>query len=182
MATADAPTPIPGRATEAERERAARLLRAGTIDGRISPDTFVERIERALGARSRTELDSLVADVQPPGLLRRAAMRAVTWLSSVTADLQAAWRAPRVPRLALPADGQLSIGRSPGCDCRVSDPSVSRRHAELRREDGRWLLRDVGSRNGTRVNGARVTGEVEVRPGDQISFGGVRFRAALRAR
>jgi FHA domain-containing protein/uncharacterized protein DUF1707 len=183
MALADAPTPLPGRASDADRDRVASLLRAGTVDGRISTDTFIDRIERALGARSRNELDHLVADVRTPGPLRRAALRSVTWLSSLTADLQAAWREPRVPPLALPRAGvAVTIGRSPACDCQLAEPSVSRRHAQLRADGERWLLTDLGSRNGTRVNGVRVTGEVEVRPGDTISLAGVRFRAAVRAR
>jgi pSer/pThr/pTyr-binding forkhead associated (FHA) protein len=57
----------------------------------------------------------------------------------------------------------------------VPEPSVSRQHAELRRAGGAWLLRDLGSRNGTRVNGMRVSEEVEVRPGDRVSFGGAPF-------
>jgi pSer/pThr/pTyr-binding forkhead associated (FHA) protein len=102
-------------------------------------------------------------------------MRAVSWLSALSADLQSAWRGPRVPVLALPG-GSATIGRSSECDCMVTHPSVSRRHAELRREGEGWLLRDLGSRNGTRVNGMRVTEEVEVRLGDQLSLGGVRYR------
>jgi pSer/pThr/pTyr-binding forkhead associated (FHA) protein len=50
----------------------------------------------------------------------------------------------------------------------------------VRRDGERWLLRDIGSRNGTRLNGARVTDEVEARPGDQISLGGVRYRLSAR--
>lgn len=61
----------------------------------------------------------------------------------------------------------------------VPEPSVSRRHAELRR-DGAWLLRDLGPRNGTRVNGLRVLEETEVRPGDRVSLGEGRYRLALR--
>jgi pSer/pThr/pTyr-binding forkhead associated (FHA) protein len=57
---------------------------------------------------------------------------------------------------------------------------VSRRHAELWRDGERWLLRDLGSSNGTRVNGVRVTEDVEVRPGDRVSLGGAAYR--LRAR
>ena len=62
----------------------------------------------------------------------------------------------------------------------VPEASVSRRHAELRRDATRWLLRDLGSRNGTRVNGLRVLEETEVRPGDRVSFGDARYRLALR--
>jgi pSer/pThr/pTyr-binding forkhead associated (FHA) protein len=52
---------------------------------------------------------------------------------------------------------------------------VSRRHAELRAEDGRWIVRDLGSSNGTWVNGRRVM-EAEVRPGDVLHLGGCRLR------
>ena len=77
MATADAPTPIPGRASDAERRKIARLLREHSTQGRLSRDTFAMRVERALTARSRAELDDLVADVSDPGPLRRAALAAV---------------------------------------------------------------------------------------------------------
>jgi hypothetical protein len=175
MAIADGPTPIPGRASDADRERFVKLLQERSIEGRLSTDTFAQRLERVLGARSLAELDALVADVRPPGRARQALMRVVSWLSALSADLQAAWRGPRLPVLALPTDS-ATIGRSTECDCMVSHPSVSRRHAELRHAGEHWLLRDLGSRNGTRLNGARVTEEVEARPGDQLSLGGVRYR------
>jgi pSer/pThr/pTyr-binding forkhead associated (FHA) protein len=101
----------------------------------------------------------------------------VAWWSALVGDLRAAWHRPHVPVLALPeTDGPVTLGRSRNCDCVLADPSVSRRHAELRREGGRWILRDLGSRNGTRVNGARLLAEAEVGPGDRVSFGDARFR------
>jgi FHA domain-containing protein/uncharacterized protein DUF1707 len=155
----------------------ARELRAGSLDGRLSMDTFSERIERAFRARSRTELDALAADLRPTGPLRRALIRTVAWWSTLDRDLRAAWQRPHVPVLALPeAESTVTLGRSRNCDCVLAEPSVSRRHAELRRDAGRWLLRDLGSRNGTRVNGARLLGETEVAPGDRVSFGDARFR------
>jgi pSer/pThr/pTyr-binding forkhead associated (FHA) protein len=48
------------------------------------------------------------------------------------------------------------IGRAEDCDVRLNDPLASRRHAEVRRESWRYLLTDLGSRNGTRVNGEPV--------------------------
>jgi hypothetical protein len=174
---ADAPTPLPLRPSEADRARVARELRTGSLEGRLSIDTFSERIERLFAARSRGELDALVADVRGPGPLRRAALRSVAWWSALTADFTAAWQRPHVPVLALPqTDRRLTLGRSRVCDCVLAEPSVSRRHAELRREGARWLLRDLGSRNGTRVNGVRLLDEVEVCPGDRVSFGDAGFR------
>jgi hypothetical protein len=182
MATADAPTPIPGRASDADRRKIARLLQEHSTQGRLSRDTFAMRVERALTARSRAELDDLVADVRDPGPLRRAAIAAVAWVSRLTADVETAWRAGRTPVLALPAHPTrpVTIGRAPDCDCHLTEPSVSRRHAQLRRVDETWLLRDLGSSNGTRLNGMRVTEEIEVRPGDQLSLGGVRYRLGGR--
>jgi FHA domain/Domain of unknown function (DUF1707) len=149
------------------------------MDGRLSLDTFSERIERTFDARSRGELDALVADVRPPGRLRRTLMRAVAWYATVDRDLRAAWQRPQLPVLALPAgERRVVLGRSRECDCVLAEPSVSRLHAELRRDGGRWLLRDIGSRNGTRLNGVRLLDEAEVAPGDRVSFGDARFRLA----
>jgi FHA domain/Domain of unknown function (DUF1707) len=160
----------------ADREQAARVLREGSLDGRLSIDTFSERIERVFAARRRVELDELVADVRPPGPMRRVLMRAVAWYSTLDRDLRAAWQRPNVPVLALPAgDRQVVLGRSRECDCVLAEPSVSRRHAELRRDGSCWLLRDLGSRNGTRVNGVRLIDQTEVSPGDRVSFGDARF-------
>ncbi len=72
-------------------------------------------------------------------------------------------------------DRRFSIGRAPSCDFTVSDISVSRWHARLYKQDDCWLLSDLGSTNGTRLNGWRVTSAVPVRPGDQIMFGNVAF-------
>ena len=69
-------------------------------------------------------------------------------------------------------DGAMSvIGRDPACEVSLRDPGVSRHHARLEmQEDHRILLRDVGSANGTFVNGVRVA-EASIQPGDQIRVG-----------
>jgi hypothetical protein len=66
---------------------------------------------------------------------------------------------------------QFSIGRDASCDLAIADMTVSRRHAQLERTAGGWLLTDLESTNGTRVNGWRVRGRVPVRSGDLVSFG-----------
>jgi len=66
---------------------------------------------------------------------------------------------------------QFSIGRDASCDLAIADVSVSRWHAQLERTAGGWLLSDLESTNGTRVNGWRVRGKVPVRAGDLVSFG-----------
>jgi pSer/pThr/pTyr-binding forkhead associated (FHA) protein len=82
--------------------------------------------------------------------------------------------------LGLPEAGELLeahlvLGRSSTCQLVLTHDTVSRRHAELRIQDGCWLLRDLGSSNGTWVNGRRVM-EAEVRPGDLIHLGGAEIR------
>jgi Protein of unknown function (DUF3662)/FHA domain len=51
---------------------------------------------------------------------------------------------------------RVVLGRSRDCDIRIDDPNVSRRHAEIRRENGAWWICDLGSTNGIEVNGRRV--------------------------
>ena len=66
---------------------------------------------------------------------------------------------------------QFSIGRDATCDLAISDMTVSRLHAQLERTPDGWLISDLESTNGTRVNGWRVRGKVPVHVGDLVSFG-----------
>ena len=78
------------------------------------------------------------------------------------------------------AGDRVVIGRSPRSDIVLdADGQVSRTHAVLDRIAGRWILRDAGSRNGTRVNGEPVHGPVRLRAGDEIRIG--RSTLLLRA-
>jgi hypothetical protein len=81
------------------------------------------------------------------------------------------------PPLAPGDAGHVLIGRSRRCDFVVRDPSVSRRHALLIRGQDGWTLYDLGSTNGTRINGWRVE-RATLRPGDELELGGSRFRFA----
>ena len=67
------------------------------------------------------------------------------------------------------------IGRMSTNDVVLSDPNVSRRHAELRRAGDRWLLVDLGSTNGTTVNG-KLAREHELNDGDRLMFGSTKIR------
>ncbi len=62
------------------------------------------------------------------------------------------------------------IGRSRDSDLTLDDPNVSRRHAELRKEDGAWVVADLASTNGVKVNGRRVA-QHRLNPGDEITVG-----------
>ena len=73
------------------------------------------------------------------------------------------------------AEEVITIGRSPDNMIQLEDASVSSRHAELRATDKTYQLRDLGSTNGTMVNGSSAT-EIRLRHGDRIRFGGIQAR------
>jgi hypothetical protein len=91
------------------------------------------------------------------------------------------WRRPTASRKPLPLQFPrgsgtfFSIGRNVGCDLAIADMTVSRVHARFERTYDGWLLTDLGSTNGTRVNGWLVRGDVPVTAGDLVSFGKAEF-------
>ncbi|MDQ8045900.1 MAG: FHA domain-containing protein, partial [Patulibacter sp.] len=86
---------------------------------------------------------------------------------------------PRQPQRVLLVDGtphQLSgdivvLGRSRTADVTVSDASVSRRHVELRHDDHGWYAVDLGSTNGSQVDGTPLTAPRRLEPGSRIKLG-----------
>jgi pSer/pThr/pTyr-binding forkhead associated (FHA) protein len=66
-----------------------------------------------------------------------------------------------------------NIGRGDYNDVVIGDPSVSTMHAKLQRRDAVWILTDLGSTNGTFVEGERLTGEAPLGPGTTLKFGDV---------
>ena len=75
-------------------------------------------------------------------------------------------------RIVLDQD-KVTLGRLPECELALADSNVSRQHAEVRRgTDGTWLVADLGSTNGTKVNGARISGPRQFEDGDEITVGG----------
>ncbi|MEV7413812.1 DUF1707 and FHA domain-containing protein [Streptomyces sp. NPDC089919] len=174
-------TPFPARLSDAQRDRALGLLREGAAQGKLSHDTFLRRMELALLARRADELAALTADLDAGPTQKPWGTRLFGWVSRVSAvsvGVRHAWQAEKLPKLLLPQPGPhpLRIGRDPGNGLRLSHDTVSRAHAELSLRDGLWVLRDLGSTNGTTVNGRRVTGAAIVREGDQVGFGSMLFR------
>jgi hypothetical protein len=216
---ADTPaTPEYLRASDAERDLAISALRQEFVEGRLSHDTFMFRVQSALGARHRGQLVGLFSDLPPrrarllerirsafrrrgpdpddAGADWRPAPRGSpgVWAPPSVADA-AGWPpqpvpwagaqggpgGPREPGLPTPMvfppgiGTSFSIGRTQDCDLRIADLSVSRRHAQLDRGEDGWLLSDLGSHNGTRVNGWLVREPVPVRIGDVLQFGSAMF-------
>jgi hypothetical protein len=257
--TADTPTtPEFLRVSDADRDHAVNELRSEFVDGRLSHETFVYRMQTALDARNRGQLAGLFTDLPPrrSRLLDRLkaalhgdftgdarlradrrgnAGRQPIQLSQrvPAADIDAAWagqdvsghraqaaqygvpglsgvpggpgvlggpgvpggsgvRGPyggpgpfagagRVGVQPLPLffppgrSDRYTIGRTRDCDLCLTDLSVSRLHAELLRGESGWLLNDLGSHNGTRLNGWLVRETVQVRAGDRLEFGSTMF-------
>jgi pSer/pThr/pTyr-binding forkhead associated (FHA) protein len=71
----------------------------------------------------------------------------------------------------------IVVGRHPGCDTRLNFPRVSRHHCCLIASAGGVLVRDLGSTNGTRINGQRVQAG-RLGPGDELAIAHLRFRLA----
>src|SRR5882672_702179 len=65
----------------------------------------------------------------------------------------------------------VSIGRASECSIPIKDRYLSRRHAEIVQTNGSWVLKDLGSANGTYLNGARVEHDLPLRTGDRIRLG-----------
>ncbi|MYU24219.1 FHA domain-containing protein [Streptomyces sp. SID8352] len=169
----------PARLSDAERDKALKALRDGVAMGRLSHDTFIRRMELALSAHHSHELAALTADLPRERRLSRLVLGGVEAVSGFTVRLRRAWQAERLPKLLLPHPGTgraLRIGRDPANGLRLTHETVSRVHAELSLQGGMWVLRDLGSTNGTTVNGRRVIGAAVVREGDQIGFGRMAFR------
>ncbi|MGA2254850.1 MAG: FHA domain-containing protein [Thermoguttaceae bacterium] len=74
---------------------------------------------------------------------------------------------------------EFLVGRAPECKLRPNSDMVSRRHCIISIAEGRATIRDLGSRNGTIVNGAKITGEHELRTGEKIKIGPLEFEVQL---
>jgi hypothetical protein len=158
------------RASDSDRDRAIERLRQAYGAGALSTDTFERRVGHAVAVRDVGELGRLVADCpdNPAADLRLKTRLLLRRFIHGPLDLEA----------PPPASGAFAIGRSPHCNRVVADRTVSRVHAELRWVNGGWVLADLGSMNGTWVNGWRIE-EAWVRDGDRLQLGAVelRFRA-----
>jgi len=81
-------------------------------------------------------------------------------------------REPAGPPVSYQFEQQaVAIGRAAANDLILRDPSVSRHHVEIRQEANGWVVEDLGSRNGTRLNGSPLPRPEPLAPGDEISVG-----------
>ncbi len=73
-------------------------------------------------------------------------------------------------------EGVTTVGRQDGCQIRISSSQVSRKHCELFEKKGLLLVKDLGSSNGTLVNGKKINGQQVLEPGNMLTVGAITFR------
>lgn len=173
----EAPTPLPTRPSDTDRERVVRVLQDEAVRGRVSPETLSRRLELAYQATSEPQLAAAVEDLQDRGRLGSRLIAVVAWASETVRSIELAWQRPRLQRLVLPAGPRplrqaLVLGRARDCDFVLHHRTVSLRHPTLHRGELGWVLHDLRSTNGTLVNGCVVTTPTVVRSGNRVSFGG----------
>lgn len=179
------------------REKASRMLAVGEsasagrggdiiLDG---PDVCREHVRLALGPQGWTVTPTGAGPVTVNGLPLEGARPLADgdWLSlgsslfqvSLPGQLEALKTRPTrrtAPvRRAPPAPGVLIIGRLPQCDLSLPSPLVSREHARLHCGPDGVSIEDLGSTNGTFVNGLRLQGRAALRQGDRVAIAGFAF-------
>jgi pSer/pThr/pTyr-binding forkhead associated (FHA) protein len=85
-----------------------------------------------------------------------------------------------VPGITRSLDGGATIGRAEECNVRLADPMVSRHHALVIDSDGEAGIEDLGSANGTYVNGRRQHGSAALQAGDIVQLGATIWVVAVR--
>jgi hypothetical protein len=145
-------------------------LRAAYDEGLLSQSTFVERIGQVL-TPGVLHPERLVGDLTlrqsdaPGRALRERLHRFVGALTKPHRRVAA-------PLLALDwagAEQPITVGRDAECDICLPAVTISRHHARLIFRDGAWIVHDLGSTNGTLLNGKPI-GRARLRPGDRVSF------------
>jgi predicted component of type VI protein secretion system len=90
----------------------------------------------------------------------------------MSSQFQLIMRSGPTPGAAFALEGdQMTIGRDSTNEIVINDAEVSRRHARLTFQGGKYVLEDLGSTNGTFVNGQRLSGPRVLKPGEVVSFG-----------
>ena len=90
----------------------------------------------------------------------------------MASQFQLIMRSGPTPGAAFTLEGdQLTIGRDSVNEVVINDAEISRRHARLTFQGGKYVLEDLGSTNGTFVNGQRLAGPRVLKPGEVVSFG-----------
>lgn len=136
-------------------------------DGLVIED-LGSRNGTAVGARSRRVKK---VTVQPDDIVFFGTLRV-----PIQQLLRAEDRRPNQRTFRPSVSNPSILGRDPSCDRVLNDLSVSRRHASLRPSGERWIVEDLGSSNGTFVNGRRIDAPTTIGVGDVVTIGAFHFK------
>jgi hypothetical protein len=157
------------------RERLAGILNVAFAEGLLSEQTHSYRLGLLFGLRL-VDPDALIGDLAvrtQRRTLRAPAGAAATVRRYAAIILGRSGSSVAPLLLALDWSGEqdaLVIGRDAGCDIRLEEATVSRRHARLLFRDGAWIIHDLESTNGTSINGRHV-GRCRLQRGDRLRLG-----------
>ncbi len=151
---------VSGRHAELRLDASGLAIRdAGSTNG-----TFVDGVKASswtqLGAAASLSLGTYRV---PPSALSEWRLQLSE--GGTGADLSAA-------QVSIPEMGEVLIGRDPECEIVIDRPQISWRHARITAKAGKWIVKDLGSANGTFVNGSRVR-MAALQSGDQLHLGSV---------
>ncbi len=148
-----------------------RDLRAVTTAAKTPPLAPASSAQAQAGARSQTPA---LAGAQPSTPIRAAQ-------PSWGLEVLDAGRTDLPVGACLPLHNPFTIGRSGSNDVTLDDDWVSGQHLRLTRQNGAWLAEDLGSTNGTRINGQPFKGLTRLKAGDTLQLGRVTFRVVDEA-
>jgi DNA-binding winged helix-turn-helix (wHTH) protein len=160
-------------------EERPRVLNKQELIDRIWPDAFVADVNLTVLI---AEIRAALADpARLPRFVRTVHRRGYAFIGDVTeskvgAPLSMGGRTAVLrigARRIVLTGGKSVVGRDEGCDIVINDGSISRHHADITVKAGSVEITDNGSKNGTRVQGARVTRPTPLKSGDVIVFGSI---------
>jgi pSer/pThr/pTyr-binding forkhead associated (FHA) protein len=128
-------------------------------------DAFIEDLGSSNGTSIGGPLPKVTQALLVPGTVIYLGTHPIA-----ATDLLARLDTSSLPSYSI-ASRELVFGRDPACDCVIAVPSVSGRHARIGRLAGRLFVEDLGSANGTSVNGQRIAERTRIEPGDVIALG-----------
>lgn len=158
-------------------ERPGALVTREDLRGRIWPGEVFLDFDHGLNKAVSKLRSALDDDTGVPPLIETFPKRGYRFNGTVNLVVGGEPRSGGTARLLVNGttiplpDGDHGLGRDESSTVRLQSAAVSRRHARITVSEGRAVLEDLGSKNGTRVNGTRLTGSIVLADGDRVEIG-----------
>ena len=133
---------------------------------------FFFRVLRAVWAEIKAPAVAAPVGRAPADAGRKGRRRAARAAAATPAPPQLVALEPTELRgRSFPLAEEVTLGRAAGCQITLDDTYISQLHARVYARDGRWLVEDLGSTNGTYLNRQRVSGPMVMQAGDRLQVG-----------